>query len=147
MDVFRLHEQLIGDYADFTRSFVDVRDARIHEAVEEAIGSRALWPDPWIQLNPNFERGATPDDLVEQDVLHPECAKIFRLKRFKQVFLPRLEPDTLGETRRHNEDDNTYRERLDLLRRQLFAAMTRARDRLWGGWVGEPSELLRISER
>lgn len=40
------------------------------------------------------------------------------------------------------EDDDTYRERLGLLRRQLFVAMTRARDRLWSGWVGRPPNLL-----
>ena len=33
-------------------------------------------------------------------------------------------------------------ERLDLLGRQLFVAMTRARDALWAGWVGEPATLL-----
>ncbi len=61
---------------------------------------------------------------------------------FKWVFLPRLEPETLGEQQRFNEDDDAYTERVDLLRRQLFVAMTRARDQLWGGWVGAPSSLL-----
>ena len=61
---------------------------------------------------------------------------------FKKVFLPRLEGDTLGECRRPGEDDETYEERLDLLRRQLFVAMTRARDQLWLGWVGSPAEIL-----
>jgi superfamily I DNA/RNA helicase len=61
---------------------------------------------------------------------------------FKWVFLPRLEPRTLGESKRFNEDDEAYTERLDLLRRQLFVAMTRARDQLWSGWVGRPSGLL-----
>jgi hypothetical protein len=64
---------------------------------------------------------------------------------FKQVFLPRLDPDGIGETQRHHEDDQTHAERLDLLRRQLFVAMTRARDALWGGWVGQPTSLLRSS--
>lgn len=54
---------------------------------------------------------------------------------FKHVFLPRLEPESLGETQRHNEDADTHAERLELLRRQLFVAMTRARDGVWGGWV------------
>ncbi len=61
---------------------------------------------------------------------------------FKRVFLPRLDPEGLRETRGVDEDDASYAERIDLLRRQLFVAMTRARDRLWLGWVGSPSSLL-----
>ena len=63
---------------------------------------------------------------------------------FKRVFLPRLEPATLGDTQRFNEDPETYAERIELLRRRLFVSMTRARDELWCGWVGEPSELLGV---
>ena len=40
------------------------------------------------------------------------------------------------------EDAESYAERLKLVRRQLFVAMTRARDGLWIGWVGEASSLL-----
>jgi superfamily I DNA/RNA helicase len=61
---------------------------------------------------------------------------------FKRVFLPRLDSDGLGEARRPGEDDETYAERMALLRRQLFVAMTRARDALWLGWLGVPSELI-----
>ncbi len=63
---------------------------------------------------------------------------------FKWVFLPHLDPETLGECKRFNEDDDTYAERLELLRRRLFVSMTRARDQLWLGWVGRPSMLLRL---
>ena len=80
MDVFRVHERLLDDYARFTRSFVDIADKRIAATVEEAVDAGLLWPDPWIQLNPNFERGGTPDDLVAEGLLHEECAKIFRAK-------------------------------------------------------------------
>lgn len=61
---------------------------------------------------------------------------------FKHVFLPRLDADSLGERRRFNEDAETYEERVELLRRRLFVSMTRARDGLWCGWVGQPSALL-----
>ncbi|MEE6261170.1 UvrD-helicase domain-containing protein [Plantactinospora sonchi] len=61
---------------------------------------------------------------------------------FKQVFLPRLDPASLRERRPRGTDIETHNEQLALLRRQLFVAMTRARDGLWLGWVGEPSSLL-----
>lgn len=86
MDVFRLHRQLIADYASYTRSFVDVRDDRVHAAIEDAVGAGALWPEPWVQLNPRFEPGGTPDELVEHGILHSECAKIFRVKRERSDF-------------------------------------------------------------
>lgn len=70
MDVFRVHERLLDDYARFTRSFVDIADKRIAATVEEAIDAGLLWPDPWIQLNPNFARGGTPDELVAEGLLH-----------------------------------------------------------------------------
>lgn len=34
----------------------------------------------YIQLNPNFERGGLPDDLVAEGLLHEECSRIFRAK-------------------------------------------------------------------
>lgn len=61
---------------------------------------------------------------------------------FKQVLLPRVDADGLGELPRPGEDPSSHAERLELLRRQLFVAMTRARDRLWVGWVGEPAAML-----
>ncbi|CAN5816272.1 hypothetical protein BH23ACT8_BH23ACT8_24860 [soil metagenome] len=39
MDVFRLHEQVLEDYAGFTRSFVDIADKRIAATVQQAIAS------------------------------------------------------------------------------------------------------------
>lgn len=61
---------------------------------------------------------------------------------FKRVYLPRLDPAGVGEKRRPGEDDDTYAERLALLRRRLFVAMTRARDALWLGWIEKPSTLV-----
>jgi ATP-dependent helicase YprA (DUF1998 family)/very-short-patch-repair endonuclease len=78
MNVFELRERLVQDYADFTRSFVVIRDERIAEQVDRELEEGLLWPDPIVQLNPAFESGGTIDELVEQGVLHPLCADIFR---------------------------------------------------------------------
>lgn len=63
---------------------------------------------------------------------------------FKAVFLARLDPETLREDRQANEDAETHAERVDLLARNVYVGMTRARDELWGGWVGRPAALLRL---
>ena len=64
MDVFKLHQQVLGDYADYTQSFIRIADERIRTAVNEEISSGLLWPDPLLQLNPSFEPGASVDELL-----------------------------------------------------------------------------------
>src|SRR5260221_5276084 len=78
MDVFQLRDRLIRDYREYTLSFVQVRDARIHQTVEEAIDAGALWPEPLIQLNPAFEPGPDIEELVARKILHERCAQVFR---------------------------------------------------------------------
>lgn len=80
MDVFELRHRVIGDYGDYVRSFLTVRDERIHETVKAEMEGGFLWPDPLVQLNPSFEHGESLEDLVATDVLHSECLNIFRAK-------------------------------------------------------------------
>ena len=80
MDAFRLREELIREYAFYVSSFVRINDSRISKQVHESIDGGALWPDPLIQLNPQFEPGHTVEELVQRGTLHPECARIFALK-------------------------------------------------------------------
>ena len=61
MDVFGLRQRLVDDYADYTRSFIVIRDPTIAARVEGL-----LWPDPIVQLNPAFEPGGTVDELVAE---------------------------------------------------------------------------------
>ena len=78
MDVFALRDRLIGDYADYVRRFIEVRDQRIREQVRRELEAGRLWPDPLIQLNPGFEPGGSIEDLVNEGVLHTESRRIFQ---------------------------------------------------------------------
>jgi superfamily II DNA/RNA helicase len=80
MDVFSIREKLISDYRAFTSGFVDVRDHRLKEHVQERLDTGEQWPDPWLSLNPSFEPGGTISEVVQQGLLHPECDRIFRVK-------------------------------------------------------------------
>ena len=80
MDVFEVRDSLIADYCAFTSSWVAPRDRRISERLTNDVEAGVQWPDPWLSLNPAFATGGTTDDLVQQGILHPECARIFRLK-------------------------------------------------------------------
>ena len=80
MDVFNLRSALVDDYAAYVRGFLEIRDARLREAVEGELRAGRLWPEPLIQLNPAFEPGEWIDELVAAGVLHKECSRIFRRK-------------------------------------------------------------------
>lgn len=79
MNVFDLRQRLVNDYARYTRSFIKIADPAILAKVDSELDAGAFWPEPLLQLNPTFQSGGTIDDLVDQEILHPECAKIFRI--------------------------------------------------------------------
>lgn len=81
MNVFDLRDRLVGDYSSYTRSFINIKDARISSTVESALNAGAFWPEPLLQLNPTFLPGGTIDELVAEGTLHPECSTIFRIDK------------------------------------------------------------------
>ncbi len=83
MDVFDFRDQLVNDYRDYTKSFVDIRDQRIRKHIDDALDAGQLWPDPMVQLNPAFESGGTITELVASGSLHPSCEQIFRIGKEK----------------------------------------------------------------
>ena len=104
MDVFKLRNSLIQDYSAYIKSFISIQDNRISSKVLEELSKGALWPDPLIQLNPNFEPGEWIDNLVDQGILHPLNKQIFRLdkKEFlsdKPMRLHRHQTDAVNAAR------------------------------------------------
>ena len=81
MDVFAFRNQIVEDYERFSRSFVKIRAEDIRRTVDDAYRGGRFCPDPLIQLNPNFVKGGSIDELAAQGVLDAECANIFRLKK------------------------------------------------------------------
>jgi hypothetical protein len=63
-------------------------------------------------------------------------AKRVKGMEFKHVFCVRVDPGSLPLAPGPYEVQDAHVERLELLRRELFVAMTRARDTLWIGSVG-----------
>ncbi|GAB3165141.1 DEAD/DEAH box helicase [Myceligenerans halotolerans] len=83
MDAFKVHQNLIDDYRQFTTGYFDLRDERIRGSVEDQVTKGAQWPDPWLALNPSFASGGTVDDLAAAGGLHPRAAEIFRVGKDK----------------------------------------------------------------
>jgi len=86
MDVFELHQHVIDDYAAYTKSFIQISDTRIAEAVRREISEGLLWPQPLLQLNPSFARGKKIDELIGEGILHEDCGRIFRIKKHDNDF-------------------------------------------------------------
>ena len=108
MDVFSLRDRVIQDYADYVRSFVQVRDRRIDEFVQKSLRDEVLWPQPLIQLNPSFEPGGWVDDLVDRKI---RCQVVFSGKneiRYRFVFSGKndeLTPDLQGCAHERTKDN------------------------------------------
>ena len=81
MNVFELRNHLIEDYADYLQSFIHIRDSKIRKEVSLYLEEGNLWPEALIQLNPAFEPGGFIDSFVLQDLLHPECANVFKVQK------------------------------------------------------------------
>lgn len=81
MQVFQLRNKIIADYAKYIGSFIEISDGRIKDAVNKELSSGLLWPDPLLQLNPAFAWGGWIDDLVKSNILHNECANIFKIDK------------------------------------------------------------------
>ena len=80
MDVFEFSNQVIEDYSRYVRSFVDILDPMLKGFVERSFEGGAFWPEPLIQLNPNFQGGGGVDELVAQNLLYAQCEDIFRVR-------------------------------------------------------------------
>ena len=78
-NVFRFRNDLISNYRSFSRSFTKISAADICGKVEEAYHQGRYWPEPLIQINPNYQRASTVEKLVEEGLLHAGCDVLFRV--------------------------------------------------------------------
>ena len=77
MDIFKLREAVVGEYADYVNSFVNIYDGRIAGFVGERLAEGELWPDPALQLNPAYDPAETLGELAAQGVIRRETAGFF----------------------------------------------------------------------
>ncbi|TDQ38961.1 DEAD/DEAH box helicase [Thiopseudomonas denitrificans] len=77
-NVFDFRNELISEYSAFSRSFAKIAAADIKQLVEAEYVNGRYWPDPLIQINPNYQRQGTIQELAAQGVVHAQCAEIFR---------------------------------------------------------------------
>ncbi|PHN59440.1 DEAD/DEAH box helicase [Pseudomonas sp. ICMP 8385] len=78
-DVFGFRDQLIDEYSSFSRSFSRIAASDIRDEVERQYADGRYWPEPLVQINPNYQRKGTVQQLVAEGVLHGACAELFQV--------------------------------------------------------------------
>ncbi len=78
MDVFSLRDSIVSEYRKFATSFTTIHAEDIREQVEAIYAQGRFWPDPLIQINPSYKRGANLETLIEAGALDPRTEEIFR---------------------------------------------------------------------
>jgi ATP-dependent helicase YprA (DUF1998 family) len=78
-NVFDFRDQLISEYSSFSRSFSRIAAPDIRNEVERQYAGGRYWPEPLVQINPNYQRKATVQELTAEGVLHRDCDDLFRV--------------------------------------------------------------------
>lgn len=78
MDVFEFRDNLVADYRDFTRSFIQPSAADIQIFLDSEYAGGRYWPSPLIQINPSYVTEGNVESLAAQGILTAETADIFR---------------------------------------------------------------------
>ena len=78
-NVFSYRDAVIDEYNRFSRSFTKISADDIKRVVDAEYANGRYWPDPLVQINPNYQTGSTIDNLCDEGVLAPKCREIFKV--------------------------------------------------------------------
>ncbi len=78
MDVFSLRDTVVGEYRKFATSFTTIHAEDIRQQVEAIYAEGRFWPEPLIQINPSYKRGANLAGLIAGGALEARTGEIFR---------------------------------------------------------------------
>jgi len=78
MDIFKVHNSIIGDYRTYIESFVNIKKDFIKNKVTEEISSGKLWPQPLIQFNPSYKPGRSISEMINDGILNERLSYIFK---------------------------------------------------------------------
>lgn len=78
MDVFALRDSVVGEYKKFATSFTKIHAEDIRQQVEAIYAEERYWPEPLIQINANYRRSTSIEELVKARALDAKCADIFK---------------------------------------------------------------------
>jgi len=85
-DVFSYRDAVIAEYGSFSRSFTQIKAPDIAPLVKEGFEKGLWWPDPLLQINPNYKKTGSVPEFVKSGLLHPECGRIFQAVNAGLIF-------------------------------------------------------------
>ena len=77
LDIFKLRDEVIGDYRNYIESFLEIKDPKIEQFIKQELDNGHLWRDPLIQINPAYKKSADIDTLVKDGILDSQCKQYF----------------------------------------------------------------------
>lgn len=87
-NVFGFRDQLVSEYSAFSRSFTRIAATDIQQEVQRQYSDGRYWPEPLVQINPNYQRKGTVQQLVNDGMLHSACADLFQVGKAEGHSLP-----------------------------------------------------------
>ena len=100
-NIFEFRQEVINEYASFSRSFTRIQASDISTVVDAEYAKGRYWPEPLIQINPNYRRGKDIDQLVAEGLLQPKCAEIFRFGPNQPLRLFQHQQEALSKAARN----------------------------------------------
>lgn len=80
-DVFNYRDEVIKEYQSFSRSFTNISAPDIKAVVDAEYEEGRYWPDPLIQINPNYKTEKTINQLCDDGTLESMCRLIFQVDK------------------------------------------------------------------
>jgi Lhr-like helicase len=93
MDVFSLRDTVVREYEQFATSFTTIFADDLRKQIDAIYADKRYWPEPLLQINPRYRSVTTIQKLVDDGLLDPGCAEIFRANQ--STANPRGEPLSL----------------------------------------------------
>ena len=95
LDPFLLNDQARKTYEEYLRATVNVAEPRLAQFVNDELDQGLLWPDPYLQISPQFEKGPSLDELAANGTIHVGTARFFREKNGDTIRLHRHQQEAL----------------------------------------------------
>lgn len=80
-DIFNYRDEVIKEYKSFSRSFTNISAPDIKSVVDTEYEEGRYWPDPLIQINPNYKTEKNINELCDDGTLENECRQIFQVDK------------------------------------------------------------------
>ena len=77
MNVFDTHRQVVDDYGQYIRSFINISDPEIERKVQDSLSEGRLWPQPLLQFNPAYKQAGTVEEVAASGLLLDDVRHIF----------------------------------------------------------------------